>query len=276
MSEGRGFAFDAEDFEILDAIDEDEEEKGDEATTVDVSEHDLAASKARTKTLAAAAKGRMEELGELLDKLNTGTATRAEKKRIEKVNDKLDDLKKEIEASELTFLKSKTRAKTLGVMKAVREKEVWSVIRAVVAAESVDLAFVIDCTGSMSSYINAVKSNVKSIVQQVKRTNGNLKLRLAVVGYRDIGDHNRFEILDFVSSIPKFEAYVGALEARTLPRTWRGLSRRRMSSAGHRQVALFSLLPTLPVMVESITTMTTISLWNSRNRYCSQTSQSRG
>jgi hypothetical protein len=81
-------------------------------------------------------------------------------------------------------------------------------------AESVDLAFVIDCTGSMSSYIDAVKRNVKSIVQRVVSTNGNLSLRLAVVGYRDIGDGaKRFEVLDFVPSVTEFENFVGRLVA---------------------------------------------------------------
>jgi hypothetical protein len=103
--------------------------------------------------------------------------------------------------AEVKLLRSTMHRKAMDVRKSLKEKEVRSVIRAVCAAESVDLAFVVDCTGSMSSYIVSVKRSINDIVRRVKSTNGNLKLRLAMVGYRDLCDGpKQFEILDFVSS----------------------------------------------------------------------------
>lgn len=164
----------------------------------------------------------------LLGKLNTGTATREEKARLKSLNAKLSRVRGEISKSattgdagavkhhhdtELLALRLETKKKTRSLLKTWKEKQVRGVIREVCAAERVDLAFIIDCTSSMSPYIESVKTSIKEIVHEVSRTNGNLKIRLAVVAYRDIADTERFEVLDFVDSIGTFEAFVGYLKA---------------------------------------------------------------
>jgi hypothetical protein len=66
----------------------------------------------------------------------------------------------------------------------------------------------------MSGYIASVKANICEIVHQITRTNGNLKLRLAMVGYRDFGDGDKqFEVLDFVPSIDEFKGFVAHIVA---------------------------------------------------------------
>ena len=60
----------------------------------------------------------------------------------------------------MKLLRSTTRSKAIAVKKAVKEKEVRSVIRAVCTAEHVDLAFIVDGTGSMSSHIAAAKQSI--------------------------------------------------------------------------------------------------------------------
>ena len=81
-------------------------------------------------------------------------------------------------------------------------------------AESVDIAFVVDCTGSMSLYISLVKDSIKSIVNRVQATNQGMNLRLAIVGYRDIDDTPRCEVLDFVTSIDSFKEFLANLETK--------------------------------------------------------------
>jgi len=80
-------------------------------------------------------------------------------------------------------------------------------------AESVDLAFVIDATGSLGPYLEGVKNQIRAIAREVKRAHLGLRLRMALVAYRDIEESNRFEVLDFVSSVEEFENFVATIEA---------------------------------------------------------------
>ena len=105
------------------------------------------------------------------------------------------------------------RNKVTEVKSAMKENDICRTLHAVQSAESVDIAFVIDCTGSMASYIASVKDSIQNIVQWIRATNKNLSLRLAVVGYRDIEDKRRFEVLDFVDSLDTFKSFLEDLRA---------------------------------------------------------------
>lgn len=225
MTASQGFAFSADDA-LLATIGEYEEADEDCLEVDEIYEEEEASRKreaaaSKTATLAAVAEKEMLELGELLGKLKTGTATRNEKDRLKSMNGKLSKLRKEVETSkhreselELKMLRSATKHKTMELKKSIKEKEIRSVIRSVCAAESVDLAFIVDATGSMSSHIRAVKNSIKDIVQQIQKTNGNLNLRLSFVGYRDFCDGpKQFEVLDFVSSVGSFGAFVDKIVA---------------------------------------------------------------
>jgi hypothetical protein len=213
------FAFGAEDM-VLTAIEEDEE------AAEEVSEDQVKESKLATATLAAAAEKELKDLNSLLKKLKTGTATRNEKQHVLSLNAKLSELKKEIEVSkeretvsEMKMLHSVTRTKVTQIKTALKEKDIRSAIRAVCAAESVDLVFIVDCTGSMTSYIASVKQNMIDIVRRISQTSGNLCLRMAMVGYRGVRDMDHsssLSVLDFVSSVHDFEDFLGNIS------TWGG------------------------------------------------------
>lgn len=47
-----------------------------------------------------------------------------------------------------------------------------------------DLAFAMDCTGSMASYIESAKNNIRAIVEEIVRSEKS-DIRLALVEYRD-------------------------------------------------------------------------------------------
>jgi len=215
-----GFAFTEEDY-VLETIRESEGDDGNASIGPSENAHDVEIAKARTAALAAAAEHEILELRKLLGKLKTGTATRVEKERINSLNVKLCVMRKDIDASktresnlEWSMHRAMTSSKAFELKKIIKEKEIRSVIQAVCSAEKVDLAFIIDATGSMSSYIDAVKRNIREVVSKVLSTNGNLNLRLAVVAYRDIADgSNRYEVLDFVSIIGDFEHFLSSLKA---------------------------------------------------------------
>jgi hypothetical protein len=137
------------------------------------------AAKLKTTTLANKAEQDMKELASLLVNLKTGTATKQEKNRLASLNAKLDGLTRDLEDSkkmeskaEFKFLQSATRQKMNIIETLVKKKELKSVVRAVCDAECVDLAFVVDCTGSMSAHIRSVKESIKEIVRRVTATNG--------------------------------------------------------------------------------------------------------
>lgn len=82
------------------------------------------------------------------------------------------------------------------------------------AACSIDLLFLIDTTGSMCSYINAAKEQVKNIVTDIKKTFLNeSEVRVAVVSYKDHADNPNIEFLDFTPSADKVRQFLDRLSA---------------------------------------------------------------
>jgi hypothetical protein len=82
------------------------------------------------------------------------------------------------------------------------------------AACSTDLLFLIDTTGSMWSYINAAKEQVKSIVDDIKKAFLNeSQVRVAVVSYKDHNDDPNIEFLDFTPSADRVHQFLDRLNA---------------------------------------------------------------
>ncbi len=95
----------------------------------------------------------------------------------------------------------------------MKERDIRRALHAIKLAESVDIAFIIDCTGSMGSYIESVKDSIRQIVGRALSTNCDINLRLAIVGYRDTSDTCRFEVMDFSPSIDNFESSLASMHA---------------------------------------------------------------
>ena len=57
--------------------------------------------------------------------------------------------------------------------------------------------FILDCTGSMCKWIKAVKNEIMSIIDCTMNQFFGIEIRVAIVGYRDFGDKDRYEIFDF-------------------------------------------------------------------------------
>ena len=78
---------------------------------------------------------------------------------------------------------------------------------------SLDIAFLVDCTGSMGSCIAETKKDIEQIVSSIKETFEN-KVQLAFVGYRDHSDgHKMIECLQLTEDIAEFRTFVsGSLQ----------------------------------------------------------------
>ena len=79
---------------------------------------------------------------------------------------------------------------------------------------STDLLFLIDTTGSMGAYIEAAKKQVRSIVEDIKEAFFNeADVQIAVVSYKDHGDSNKIQFLDFTSSAERVSHFLDELSA---------------------------------------------------------------
>jgi hypothetical protein len=76
-----------------------------------------------------------------------------------------------------------------------------------------DLCLLMDCTGSMGSWIERSKVTLNEIIDAVKSQNTGLKVRVSFVGYRDIKDKERFTILEFTEDIELVKKFISNTRA---------------------------------------------------------------
>ena len=77
--------------------------------------------------------------------------------------------------------------------------------------DSLDLALICDCTGSMGSWMNRAKETLRDIIKNVLEAHKELKVRIAFVGYRDFCDgNNQFAIKDFTENIDEIRNYINS------------------------------------------------------------------
>lgn len=85
--------------------------------------------------------------------------------------------------------------------------------------ERIDIAIVIDCTGSMASWLTQAKKHIQAMIQSVNEKTQFKKVRFALVPYRDHGragmGHNGYVVqeYDFTESVSQMQKYVDSLQA---------------------------------------------------------------
>jgi hypothetical protein len=67
--------------------------------------------------------------------------------------------------------------------------------------KTLDLAFIVDATGSMSDEIDYLKAELLELIRNVHEDNSKLKIRVASVFYRDVHDRYTVEFSDFTSDL---------------------------------------------------------------------------
>jgi hypothetical protein len=96
----------------------------------------------------------------------------------------------------------------------------WSARRAALrgkvpsdALNMIDIAFLMDCTGSMGKYMTEAKTKCEEIVAEVEtRIAQGKHLRLAFVGYRDFGDVGHIVREDFTRDARTIRDFIGKQE----------------------------------------------------------------
>ena len=92
-------------------------------------------------------------------------------------------------------------------------KKQETLAKLIIDNSSLDVAFMVDCTGSMSKYLDQTKENIEFIVNSIKEEFEN-KVKIAFVGYRDHGDgDSRIECLSFTEDVGEFKEFVAGIKA---------------------------------------------------------------
>jgi len=68
-----------------------------------------------------------------------------------------------------------------------------------------------DCTASMQSWIDKAKETLNEIIDKVIeecKEEGNLKVRVCFIGYRDIKEAERFRVLEFTENIDQVREFI--------------------------------------------------------------------
>lgn len=78
-----------------------------------------------------------------------------------------------------------------------------------------DLMFLVDCTGSMSTWINAVKNELKTVITFIKDNNPYATIRISFVGYRDFDcdQTNRYVTMDFTEDVELAKDFISKVNA---------------------------------------------------------------
>ena len=79
-----------------------------------------------------------------------------------------------------------------------------------------DVVFCLDITGSMGSYIAAVKGQIHEVANDIARVFPDVEVRYAFAGYRDYCDAaggNRFSVLPFTTDLARFRTFVAGVRA---------------------------------------------------------------
>ena len=64
-----------------------------------------------------------------------------------------------------------------------------------------DLALIMDCTGSMQSWIDDCKRVLISVIDEIVGTHPELKVRVAFVGFRDFKDNDQYVVHTFTENV---------------------------------------------------------------------------
>src|SRR4051812_12889962 len=91
---------------------------------------------------------------------------------------------------------------------------VYLPLSAAVAKPAVEVAFVLDTTGSMGGLIEGAKRKIWSIATAIVDSNPDAEIRIGLVAYRDIGDDYVTKTFDLTSDIQDLYANLLELKAR--------------------------------------------------------------
>lgn len=81
-------------------------------------------------------------------------------------------------------------------------------------SDSLDLALLCDCTGSMGSWMTRAKETLASIIDNVLKAHEGLHIRVAFVGYRDFSDGDiQYAVKEFTTEVDEVRTFINSQPA---------------------------------------------------------------
>jgi len=100
------------------------------------------------------------------------------------------------------YIEKSTKPSPLVEIRGKRDLQIDETLKRIKNAQQVDICFLLDCTGSMDSYIEATKKTIFKILLALRENNKHLQIWVAFVGYRDFCDKvDRLAFLDFTQVV---------------------------------------------------------------------------
>ena len=155
-----------------------------------------------------------QELRQIKEQSDVGSVTRERIRAVDRDIEKEKIRSKMIRASAESDITSKTKELSRLREENTRKEVIKLVMRDIANAQITDLAFLVDCTGSMDAYIQTVKNEIYQIVENIREDHPDVKLQVAFVGYRDHTDEKRIETLPFTDNYSEFKIFVGGIVAQ--------------------------------------------------------------
>jgi len=140
-----------------------------------------------------------------MGQVKTGGITSAGRKRAGILKDSVRDSLEVIEMR--NTLRSRTSSKKSATLRLDRN------LQDARRARKLVVCFMVDCTSSMSSYIEGVKEQITGVARKYAHLYPESSLHFGFVGYRDFGDSPQFSVQDFTKSLPEFVKFIEGVRA---------------------------------------------------------------
>jgi len=167
------------------------------------------AKKVDTVALVADMMKKKAALSAKLESLKNEAMDDEERSRVKRDCSKLKDAIKD--SMEITACRAKLEKRTeakIGI-----ETHVKNNLESARRARKIVLCFMMDCTGSMQSCIDEVKTKIHEVAAKFADLYSEGSIHYAFVGYRDFGDEEPFLLLDFVDDVTELQDYVKEIKA---------------------------------------------------------------
>lgn len=164
----------------------------------------VAEKAAKTEIDTGKLKQDLEELNHLMEGVKNGTATPGDLKRASSLKEGVKDSLqiKDMRAG----LEKRTCAKKR--VSILLEQNLEEARR----GRNIAICFLVDCTGSMQSLIDGVKTQIKNVVNEYKKVYPDSVLNFAFVGYRDF-DRDEFPVQPFTPDLSVFRSCLDDVDA---------------------------------------------------------------
>ena len=98
--------------------------------------------------------------------------------------------------------------------KQARQRRIRQAQKKMKAKQSAQIVFLMDCTSSMSRYIEAAKTQITSLTNAFRAALPHGNVTFAFVGYRDYDQGRNAQVLDFTSSPDTFASFLQDVKAQ--------------------------------------------------------------